>query len=120
MSIRERMYPEKKELPVLVRHCADARYVWNLGLEQRNLWVPGRVQKITYNSQAHELAELRRETWLGEGSWAIQQQALRDLVSLFRSLRRNNRAQIFLHRGEDFIGALGPDKGPGILIPSLG
>ncbi|MHB8189256.1 MAG: hypothetical protein ACYDHP_02275 [Ferrimicrobium sp.] len=42
------------------------------------------------------------------------------LMSLVRSLRRNNRAQIFLHRGEDFIGALGPDKGLGTLIPSLG
>lgn len=68
MSLRERLYPREQELPVLVRHCADARYVWNLALEQRNLWVRGRTQKITYYSQARELVELRGETWLKEGS----------------------------------------------------
>jgi putative transposase len=85
MSIRERMYPGRQELPVLVRHCSDARYVWNLGLEQRNLWVRGRVQKITTHSQMLELAELRRQTWLGEGSSAIQQQVLRDLNQAFQN-----------------------------------
>ena len=85
MSIRERLYPREQELSVLVRHCSDARYVWNLALEQRNLWVRYRTRKITYNSQAHELAELRRETWLREGSSAIQQQALRDLDRAFQN-----------------------------------
>ncbi|MHB8190702.1 MAG: RNA-guided endonuclease InsQ/TnpB family protein [Ferrimicrobium sp.] len=84
MSIRERMYPGEQELPVLVRHCSDARYVLNLALEQRNLWVRGRTQKITYNSQARELAELRRETWLG-GSSCVQQQVLRDLSQAFQN-----------------------------------
>ncbi|MHB8344871.1 MAG: helix-turn-helix domain-containing protein [Ferrimicrobium sp.] len=41
MSIRKRMYPQEKEISVLVRHCSHARYVWNLGLEQRSLWVRG-------------------------------------------------------------------------------
>ena len=85
MSIRERLYPREQELSVLIRHCSDARYVWNLALEQRNLWVRYRTQKITYNSQAHELAELRRETWLSEGSSVVQQQALRDLDRAFQN-----------------------------------
>ncbi|CAG4931484.1 MULTISPECIES: helix-turn-helix domain-containing protein [Acidithrix] len=71
MSIRERLYPEDEELPILVQHCSDARFVWNLGLEQRNLWVRGRSQKITYNTQAKELTQARKETWLEEGSSAI-------------------------------------------------
>ena len=85
MSIRERLYPREQELSVLVCHCSDARYVWNLALEQRNLWVRYRTQKITYNSQANELAQARKETWFSEGSSAIQQQALRDLDRAFQN-----------------------------------
>ncbi|CAG4915003.1 transposase [Acidithrix sp. C25] len=85
MSIRERLYPRDEELPILVQHCSDARFVWNLGLEQRNLWVTGRSQKITYNTQAKELTQSRKETWLEEGSAAIQQQALRDLDRAFQN-----------------------------------
>ena len=85
MSIRERLYPREQELSVLKRHCADARYVWNLALEQRNSWRRERSQKITYNTQAHELAEARKVTWLKEGSAAIQQQALRDLDRAFQN-----------------------------------
>ena len=85
MSIRERMYPRDEELPILVRHCSDARYIWNLALEQRNFWVRGRSQKISCNTQTRELAEARKETWLREGSSAIQQQALRDLDKAFQN-----------------------------------
>ncbi|MHB1903771.1 MAG: RNA-guided endonuclease InsQ/TnpB family protein [Ferrimicrobium sp.] len=85
MSIRERLYPREQELAVLVRHCGDARYVWNLALEQRNLWVRGRSQKITCNNQMNELSEARKATWLKEGSAAIQQQALRDLDRAFQN-----------------------------------
>ncbi len=56
MSIRERLYPREQELSVLLRHCSDARYVWNLALEQRNSWRRERSRGITYNTQAHELA----------------------------------------------------------------
>ena len=85
MSIRERLYPQEQETDILMRHCSDARYVWNLGLEQRNLWVRERSQKITYNTQAHELTEARKGTWLGEGSSPSQQQALRDLDRAFKN-----------------------------------
>ena len=79
------MYPRDEELPILVRHCSDARYIWNLALEQRNFWVRGRSQKISCNTQTRELAEARKETWLREGSSAIQQQALRDLDKAFQN-----------------------------------
>ena len=85
MSIRERLYPQEQELAALVRHCSDVRYVWNLALEQRNLWVRGRSQKITTHSQMLELAEARKESWLKGGSSAIQQQALRDLDRAFQN-----------------------------------
>ncbi|WP_276973276.1 RNA-guided endonuclease InsQ/TnpB family protein, partial [Ferrimicrobium acidiphilum] len=44
-----------------------------------------RSQKITYNTQAHGLSEARKESWLKEGSAAVQQQALRDLNQAFQN-----------------------------------
>jgi putative transposase len=46
------------------------------------------ITKITYNTQAHELAEARKKAWLKEGSSAIQQQALRDLDKAFQNWRK--------------------------------
>lgn len=51
MSIRERLYPDEVATPVLVRHCADARYVWNLGLEQRNYWRRGMSSVSVYDKE---------------------------------------------------------------------
>jgi len=62
MSIREHLYPQEQVVPVLVGHCSGARYAWNLALDQRNSWRRERLQKITYNTQAHELAEARKQT----------------------------------------------------------
>jgi predicted signal transduction protein with EAL and GGDEF domain len=42
------------------------------------------------------------------------------LVSLIGSLLRNDRTQIFLHRSEDLVGALGPDERLRVLVPGLG
>jgi hypothetical protein len=42
MSHRYRLYPTPDQEPVLERHSADARYVWNLALEQVNF---GREQR---------------------------------------------------------------------------
>ena len=67
-------------------HCSNARFVYNLGLEQRNLWRKDRTARINYRTQAKELAEARQAfTWLTEGSSAVQQQALRDLDRAFQN-----------------------------------
>ena len=90
MSTRQRLYPTPDESTMLARHCGDARYVWNLGLEQRGLYRPSRAAKITANSQMRELAEARRSfAWLAEGSSSIQQQALRDLDQAFKNWWQN-------------------------------
>ena len=60
MSIRERLYPGSGQEETLRRHCSDARFVYNLGLEQRNLWSKERTAKIAYLTQARELAEARK------------------------------------------------------------
>jgi putative transposase len=78
MSHRYRAYPAPDQVETLVRHCADARFVWNLALEQINYWRPGRPSPPGPAERMRQLAEARQHTWLGEGSSSVQQQALRD------------------------------------------
>ncbi len=78
MAHRYRLYPDPGQAPVLIRHCADARFVWNLALEQANLWRPGRRNTPGSGERMRQLAVARQGSWLGEGSSSVQQQALRD------------------------------------------
>jgi putative transposase len=84
MAHRYRLYPEPSQLPMLVRHCADARYVWNLALEQTNYYRPGRPTP-GFVERCRQLTEARKGTWLGEGSCSVQQQALRDFDQALRN-----------------------------------
>ena len=86
VSIRQRLYPTEDQAAQLYRHCSDARFIYNLGLEQRNLWRKDRTAKISYLTQARELAQARQASpWLKEGSSSVQQQALRDLDIAFQN-----------------------------------
>jgi len=63
----------------LVQHCAHARYVWNLAVEQQSWWRPGRGSAPSAVQRMRQLAEARvAEPWLAAGSSSVQQQALRD------------------------------------------
>ena len=63
------------------QHCAHARYVWNLAVEQQSWWRPGRSGSPGYVAQSRELTEARAAFgWLAAGSHTVQQQALRDFV----------------------------------------
>lgn len=77
MAHRYRLGPAPEQMAALVRHCADARYVWNLALEQANYYRPGRPTPGAAE-RSRQLAEARAGTWLAEGSSSVQQQALRD------------------------------------------
>jgi transposase len=60
-------------------HCAHARFVWNLCVEQQSWWRPGRGSAPVNSERMRQLAEARAaEPWLREGSSSVQQQALRD------------------------------------------
>jgi len=62
-------------------HCAHARYVWNLAVEQHAHWRPGRARAPGYVEQCRQLTEARAEhAWLAAGSQTVQQQALRDFA----------------------------------------
>jgi putative transposase len=84
MAHRYRLYPDDDQVGVLARHCRDARFVWNLALEQANYYRPG-CRSPNGAERMRQLAEARRGTWLGEGSSSVQQQALRDFDQALRN-----------------------------------
>jgi putative transposase len=66
---RFRLLPAPEQEEGLLAHCRDARYVWNLAVEQ-----------------SAELTEARAEyPWLRAGSQTVQQQALRDFAQAMRN-----------------------------------
>ncbi|NUK09937.1 transposase [Streptomyces lunaelactis] len=76
-----RLRPTSDQARVLAGHCAHARYVWNLAVEQHTLWTPWRGPAPNYVAQARQLTEARREYgWLRAGAQMVQQQALRDFA----------------------------------------
>jgi transposase len=88
---RYRLYPTPAQQEVLLGHCAHARYVWNLAVEQRAWWQPGR-RPPGYAEQCRQLSEARAAfPWLADGSVIVQQQTLQDFhaayASWFASLR---------------------------------
>ncbi len=80
---RYRLYPTPAQEEVLLGHCAHARYVWNLAVEQRSWWQPGRPAP-GYTEQCRQLTDARAASpWLAAGSVIVQQQALRDFHAAY-------------------------------------
>jgi putative transposase len=78
---RYRLLPTPAQEAVLRDHCAHARYVWNLAVEQHAHWRPGRKSAPGYLEQCRQLTAARAEhPWLATGSQTVQQQALRDFA----------------------------------------
>src|SRR2546423_1317334 len=78
---RYRLLLSPSQEAVLRDHCAHARYVWNLAVEQHSHWHPGRTSAPGYLEQCRQLTRARAEhEWLREGSQKVQQQALRDFA----------------------------------------
>jgi putative transposase len=77
---RFRLLPTPAQQVVLSEHCRHARFVWNLAVEQQQLWQPGR-RVPRYAEHCAQLTEVRAEhQWLAAGSATVQQQALRDFA----------------------------------------
>jgi putative transposase len=78
---RYRLQPTREQETVLLRHCSDARYVWNLAVELHAWWRPGRRSAPGYLEQCQQLTTARAGSpWLAGGSQTVQQQALRDFA----------------------------------------
>ena len=91
---RYRLEPTREQEQLLLRHCSDARYVWNLAVEQHNWWRPGRRSAPAYLEQSRQLTVARAENpWLAEGSQTVQQQALRDFAQAMASFFDGNRGR---------------------------
>jgi transposase len=76
---RYRLLPSPAQEQVLRGHCAHARFVWNLAVEQQSWWRPGRMNAPGWVEQCRQLSAARQEHgWLAAGSVMVQQQALRD------------------------------------------
>lgn len=76
---RYRLYPTTAQETALREHCAHARFVWNLAVEQRLWWRPGGHAAPGFAEQCRQLTEARAAyPWLAKGSVIVQQQALRD------------------------------------------
>jgi putative transposase len=78
---RYRLEPTREQETILLRHCSDARYVWNLAVEQPAWWRLGRRPAPGYLEQCRQLTAARADNpWLAGGSQTVQQQALRDFA----------------------------------------
>jgi putative transposase len=78
---RYRLLATPAQEAVLRDHCAHARYVWNLAVEQHAHWRPGRKSAPSYLEQCRQLTAARAgHPWLAAGSQTVQQQALRDFT----------------------------------------
>ena len=76
---RYRLFPSPAQEAVLRDHCAHARYVWNLAVEQHSHWYKGRRAAPGFAEQCRQLTEARRDNaWLRAGNADVQQQALKD------------------------------------------
>ncbi len=74
-----RLYPTAAQADVLSEHCGQARFVWNMAVEQHSHWQPGRASGPAWMEQCRQLTEARAEhEWLAAGNVDVQQQALKD------------------------------------------
>jgi transposase len=100
---RYRLAPTPEQEAVLARHCAHARYVWNLAVEQQSWWRPDRGPAPGYVAQCRELTDARSEhSWLADGSQTVQQQALRDFAQAMTNyFARTHRKPTWRKAGRD-------------------
>ncbi|HEY9334673.1 MAG TPA: helix-turn-helix domain-containing protein, partial [Kribbella sp.] len=97
---RFRMIPTAAQEAALLGHCAHARFMWNLALEQWAMWSPTRRgYPPGYVGQARQLTDARAEdAWLRLGSQTVQQQALRDFARAQRGSRRRSKIKSAIAR----------------------
>lgn len=83
-------------------HCAHARFVWNLAVEQHAHWKPGRKSAPGFAEQCRQLTEARTEfEWLRAGSSTVQQQALKDFTQAMANFfRGTHRRPTWRRRGQ--------------------
>src|SRR3954452_25517625 len=111
--MRFRLQPTSVQEAVLLEHCAHARFVWNLAVEQHQHWPPSRKNAPCYGEQSRQLTEARKAfAWLAAGSQTVQQQALRDFAQAMANFfagthRRPTWRKAGVHEGFRTVGQRG-------------
>ena len=78
--------PTSAQEEILLRHCSDARFLWNLCVEQESWWRRDRGKMPRFAERCQQLTAARAEnSWLRSGSQTVQQQALRDFDQAMRN-----------------------------------
>jgi len=100
---RYRLEPSRAQEEILLRHCSDARYVWNLCVEQESWWRRDRGKMPGWAERCRQLTEARADNpWLAEGSVTVQQQAVRDHgQAMARFFAGTHRRPRWRKKGED-------------------
>ncbi|TDC73574.1 transposase [Actinomadura sp. 7K507] len=117
------MYPTAAQAEQMLVHCAHARYVYNLAVEQHAHWRPGRRSAPGFAEQCRQLTQARRENeWLGAGNADVQQQALKDFAKAKQAFfssgfgepiwRKKYRHEGFRVIGTDRVPVYDDDGGP--------
>ncbi len=99
---RYRLQPTPAQEQALAEHCAHARFVWNLAVEQHAHWRPGRKSAPGFAEQCRQLTQARAEfAWLRAGSVTVQQQALKDFAQAMANFfSGTHRRPTWRKRGE--------------------
>jgi hypothetical protein len=58
---RYRLEPTREQEAILLRHCSDARYGWDLAVEQHAWWRPGEKSAPGHLEQSRQLTAARAE-----------------------------------------------------------
>src|ERR1700722_1163935 len=101
---RYRLLPSSAQEAVLRDHCAHARYVWNLAVEQHSHWHPGRKGAPGYREQCQQLTAARAEhDWLRTGSQMVENLRIKGMTRSARGTAaepgRNVSQKAGLNRG---------------------
>ena len=92
MSARFRLMPTPAQEAIMQEHCAHARLIWNLCVEQESWWRPGRTGLPTWTERGRQLTEARSAfDWLRTGSQMVQEQALRDFIQAMAAFLAGSR-----------------------------
>lgn len=122
---RFRIHPTRVQEQQMLQHCANARYVWNLAVEQHAHRRAGMKSAPGFAEQCRQLTEARRENdWLAAGNADVQQQALRDFAKAKNARftsgfgeptwRRRHRHEGFRVIGTDRVPERNEDGSPKI------
>ena len=130
---RFRLALTREQEVAMLWHCAHARYIWNLALEQWSMWSAGRRNhQPRYLQQARQLTEARADNeWLRAGSQTVQQQALRDFDQAVTNFfggthRRPTWRKAGIHEGFRIVGGQAQRveklnrKWARVLVPKVG